>query len=290
MEKTKLLLVDDDGEFRASMGTALDHRGFEVTLADGGRGALRLLDETTFDIAILDLKMPDLGGLETLERIRRKGDQVPVMILTGHGAVDDAMAGIDLGIIDFINKPVSPEALTDRIGTLLRRQVVLRERETREVLTPPGRFGKVFADEPLSRVIEIMSGREGRDEGEGDGESQGEPVLVYDRDDRFLGLLTFRDIAKMLSPFPERYADYASYLTGMFLGQCLMLEKRSAEDALGDDSPVEVEAPLMQAAYLLLHSGRGALPVFRRGALAGVIREQDVMGEIHRILSRSVPR
>lgn len=289
MNKIRLLLIDDDDEFRESMGTALDHRSFDVTLADGGKEALRLLDGGSFDIAVLDLKMPDLGGLETLGRVRTKGNRIPVMILTGHGGVDDAMAGIDLGIIDFIHKPVSPEILTDRIVTLLRTQQVLRERETEEALTPTGRFGMVHGDEPLAKAVELICGITDPEPGEGTGAGVGELVLVYDRDNRFLGILTARDIIEMLSPFPERYAEYASYLTGMFLGQSLMLEKQTAADALNDVPPLEVKVPLMEAVHTLLCSGRTALPVFRKGTLAGVLRERDVMAEIHRILSRAEP-
>jgi CheY-like chemotaxis protein len=282
MKTTQLLLVDDDTEFQESMSTALEKRGFEVTLAPSGSLALQLIEEKKFDIAVLDLKMPGLSGIETLSLIRERNNPLPVVILTGHGALNDAICGIDLGIVDFINKPVSPDDLSTRIEALLGKQQILRERRTKDVLVPPSRFGKLYLDESVSRVVEIFSGERGRAKGP----TATEPVLVFDRGGTFLGIITMRDLIDSMSPVPFRYAVYTTYLTGMFLAQCVLLEKMSVRDLIGTHPAIDLEMPLMQAVHMLLTSRSSALPVLSDGIFVGVIRERDVIAEIIEVLAR----
>ncbi len=108
-----VLLIDDDGPFRVAMRKALTRRGFSVeTLASGEAAVNFFSDEgskTDTDVAVLDLRMPDLDGLEVLRRTAAR--RVPVVVLTGHGTVPDAVEAMRLGAFTFLTKPVDAVAL-----------------------------------------------------------------------------------------------------------------------------------------------------------------------------------
>ena len=98
---------------RLVLRTALASVGYEVVEAEDGQTALEQLTlrRTSFDLVLLDLQMPRMDGMELLRRLRDAGDVVPVVILTAHGSIPEAVAAMKLGAIDFLTKPITPEAL-----------------------------------------------------------------------------------------------------------------------------------------------------------------------------------
>lgn len=116
-----VLLVDDDAGVRRAIERALVLHGFEVqTSADGG-GALRMLAARAPDVLILDVSMPEVGGLEVCRRLRTAGDATPVLMLTARDTVGDRVAGLDAGADDYLVKPFALEELLARLRALLRR-------------------------------------------------------------------------------------------------------------------------------------------------------------------------
>lgn len=101
----RVLLVDDDETFRRTVGGALGKRGFEVTLAPGGEEALKQAREREFDVALVDLKMPGMDGLELLARLRREQPELEVVVLTGHGTIPSAIEAIKAGANHYLTKP-----------------------------------------------------------------------------------------------------------------------------------------------------------------------------------------
>ncbi|MBU1495221.1 MAG: response regulator, partial [Actinobacteria bacterium] len=93
MEIIKLLLVDDEDEFREATAQVLERRGFQVAQADSGEKALQEISASLPQIVILDLRMEGMDGIATLQEIRKTHPKLPVIILTGHGAFEDAIAG-----------------------------------------------------------------------------------------------------------------------------------------------------------------------------------------------------
>ncbi len=121
-----IALVDDDRNILASVSMALEAEGFAVrTYTDGGE-ALRALAANPVDLAILDIKMPRMDGLELLERLRRATD-LPVIFLTSKDDEVDEIMGLRMGADDYIKKPFSQRLLIERIRTLLRRETLGRE-------------------------------------------------------------------------------------------------------------------------------------------------------------------
>jgi two-component system, OmpR family, response regulator len=118
---TKVLLIDDDADLTGMVTEFLRREGFETTAAfNGTDGALAALDPTV-DAIILDVMMPDISGIETLQRIRSTSS-VPVIMLTAKGAEDERVAGLEMGADDYISKPYSARELLARLKALLRRQ------------------------------------------------------------------------------------------------------------------------------------------------------------------------
>jgi two-component system response regulator MprA len=116
-----VLVVDDEPDVRHSLEGGLTFEGYDVTTAPDGGRALGLLAEGLPDVVVLDVMMPFVDGLEVCRRIRAKGYDVPVLLLTARDATDDRVDGLDAGADDYLVKPFALEELLARLRALLRR-------------------------------------------------------------------------------------------------------------------------------------------------------------------------
>ena len=119
--KPCILIVDDEPNVRLTYRTTLETEGFQVEEASDAGAALREMGEKEFDLAILDMRMPEVDGLELLERMRELGIQTPVVIITAYGDIPHAVRSMKLGAIDFLQKPLTPEGLRSVVGEILGR-------------------------------------------------------------------------------------------------------------------------------------------------------------------------
>ena len=118
----RIMVVDDERAVRESLRRALVLEGYEIDLAEGGREALDLLGSGTQpDALILDVLMPGIDGLEVCKRLRRDGNQLPILMLTARAEVENRVAGLDAGADDYVTKPFALEELLARLRALLRR-------------------------------------------------------------------------------------------------------------------------------------------------------------------------
>ncbi len=125
-KKIRLLLVDDEEEFLTASSRALDRRGFEVDVAPNGVTALEMVGKSEFDVVVLDVKMPDIDGTEIFRQIHETQPDLPVILLTGHGSIDDAFQTSKNGVADYLTKPIDMDELATRIHEVVgkaRRQV-----------------------------------------------------------------------------------------------------------------------------------------------------------------------
>jgi two-component system response regulator MprA len=118
----RILVVDDDPAVRGSIDRALRLEGYEVETADTGGAALNALALSPPDALVLDLGLPDLDGLEVTRRMRKAGDDTPVLIVTARDAVNDRVQGLDAGADDYLVKPFALAELLARLRALLRRR------------------------------------------------------------------------------------------------------------------------------------------------------------------------
>ena len=126
-----ITLVDDDQNILASVSMALESEGFKVRTYTDGASALEGITKDPGDLAVLDIKMPRMDGMELLRRLREK-QNLPVIFLTSKDDEIDEMLGLKMGADDYIKKPFSQRLLIERIKTILRRMEAIKKAKTED--------------------------------------------------------------------------------------------------------------------------------------------------------------
>jgi len=149
-----ILIVDDDKDLRFILGDILSEEGYQVQLAARGEEALAMLEKAPVNLLVTDMKMPGLSGLDLFKQSSRRWPHIPVVILTAHGNVDEALEMIRQGAYDYIAKPYNTQDLLMRISRALEReQLVVENRALRQQLQMSREH--IFGDEPA--VKEVMA-------------------------------------------------------------------------------------------------------------------------------------
>lgn len=129
MQTPRILIVDDETAFADITAKRLSQRGFSVLTASGGPEALKIVeDRDDLDVILLDVKMPGMDGLEVLQAITGKKPLLRVVLLTGHGTVESAVAGIKLGAFDYLMKPAEIEILSEKLNQAAAQKRELEEK------------------------------------------------------------------------------------------------------------------------------------------------------------------
>ena len=122
MTVRNVLLIDDEEDFVTTLAERLQLRGITAKTATDGELGLRLIKDETFQVVILDVLMPDLGGLEVLKQIKAFNPHIPVILLTGHGDSQQSSRGIQLGAFDYLMKPFDIDELIKKIEEAIHGQ------------------------------------------------------------------------------------------------------------------------------------------------------------------------
>lgn len=153
----RLLLVDDEWEFLQAMEPGLIRRGFDVTSAEDGLKALELLGSRTFDVVVLDVKMPGMDGVQVFREIQRRYPDLPVVLLTGHGSLQQAFETSREGVYEYLTKPCDVETLAAILHEAVARSAALR------VVQEPGEeIRLLLVDDDLEFVRSITPALERR--------------------------------------------------------------------------------------------------------------------------------
>ncbi|HXD09059.1 MAG TPA: response regulator transcription factor [Anaerolineales bacterium] len=126
-----ILIIDDEASLRQTMARILQRAGYEVTTASNGKDGLALVSEHPFDLLYLDIRMPDMSGLELLKTIHIKYPDLPIILFTAQPDVNSAVEALRRGATDYLMKPLNPQTVIDRTQTILEYQI--NERRKREV-------------------------------------------------------------------------------------------------------------------------------------------------------------
>jgi len=190
-----VLLIDDDVELVGMFREYLEQEGFRVTCAHEGDTGAREALSGHFAIAILDVMMPRMNGIETLRRIRTKS-RLPVLMLTGRGDDTDRILGLELGADDYVTKPCTPRELTARIRAILRRTNGLPHDEAGGITLSVGKLTMLpeqrrasWDGEPLEltstefNLLEVLARNAGRAVSKNELSEQGlgRPMARFDR-------------------------------------------------------------------------------------------------------------
>jgi DNA-binding response OmpR family regulator len=146
-----ILVVDDEPNVRLVFRTALESPANTVAAAQDGETALAWLDHSPADLVLLDLQMPGMDGMEVLRLLRERGKNVPVVIVTAHGSVPNAVTAMKLGAIDFVSKPLTPESLRRIAAEVLERNQAPASKGGAQSL-PPSREPVTIAAQFLSNL------------------------------------------------------------------------------------------------------------------------------------------
>ena len=122
--QNRILIAGDDEAVRSAIRRALEHEGYEVTVAEDGARALEISKSMPPDLYLLDVMMPKVDGLSVCRTLRQRGDTTPIIVVTARHLVSDRVAGLDAGADDYLVKPFALDELLARVRALLRRGTI----------------------------------------------------------------------------------------------------------------------------------------------------------------------
>lgn len=146
----KLLLAEDEQSLSKALTAILEHNGYTVDAVYDGVEALEYLEMGEYDGVILDIMMPRMDGMTALQKIREKGNQVPILMLTAKSEIDDKVAGLDNGANDYLTKPFASKELLARIRAMTRTQTT--------AVTSTLQFGNISLDQ-ATKELSSASGK-----------------------------------------------------------------------------------------------------------------------------------
>jgi DNA-binding response OmpR family regulator len=119
MSPLRILVVDDEEELVFTLAERLQFRGFDAVGVSSGAEAIKASDAGEFDVVVLDVKMPGMSGLETMQAIKRSRPVTRIILMTGHGSLQDGEEGLALGAFDYLVKPVNIDMLVAKINAAM---------------------------------------------------------------------------------------------------------------------------------------------------------------------------
>lgn len=154
----KILLVDDEDDYRRSCGKFMERMGHTVRLAASGAEAMSFLDREAFDVAVFDIDMPGMSGLELMQRVHEESHDVEVVFLTGKGTIEACVQAMQMGACDFLTKPCSLADLEHRVQLAQQRGHLKKENQQLKAIVhrnrpSPKLIGNSLAMKELSRMI-----------------------------------------------------------------------------------------------------------------------------------------
>src|ERR687886_800079 len=159
-----VLIVDDERGIRETLRAVLEDEGFEVETAASGEECLKMVERRSFGCVLLDVWLPGIDGLETLARMKDRGTDASVVMISGHGTIETAVRATKLGAFDFIEKPLSIEKTVLTVRNALRQREL--ERVNAQLVAELGgeyvMVGESVAMRALRKQIELVAPTDGR--------------------------------------------------------------------------------------------------------------------------------
>lgn len=161
--KARILIVDDDPIVRDSLGQWFDSEGYRVDTISSGREALERIDRERWDLALLDIKMPGMDGIQLQGRLREIDPDMPLIIMTGYASVETAVQALKNGAYDYITKPFDPDELVHLVTKALehraaKREVVRLRENLQEVFPRSNLIGQSPAMKRVMELVETVAG------------------------------------------------------------------------------------------------------------------------------------
>jgi two-component system, NtrC family, response regulator AtoC len=153
----QILVVDDEPNLRRVLAAQLSRDGYEVHAVADGKAALKILEEQYVDVVITDLRMPELDGLELMRRALALEPELPVVIITAHGTVDNAVEALKSGAFDYITKPFDQNEVRNVVRKALRTRALAAAEARQEAELPPGaRYGIIGGSRTIEELRQVI--------------------------------------------------------------------------------------------------------------------------------------
>ena len=204
-KKIKVLMVDDEERFRATTNKILIRRGFDTIMADSGETAMVKLDENP-DVIVLDIKMQGMDGHETLQEIKKQKPDIPVIMLTGHGAMPSAQQAHEQGAFDYLTKPCDIDILVGKIKEACHHSKTAadkkdRERDVLSVMIPIDDYTTLNDETSVGEaILELRKSFESKASSLSIMETGHRSLLVVNKNNKVEGILSIADLLKMVLP------------------------------------------------------------------------------------------
>jgi CheY-like chemotaxis protein len=292
----KVLMVDDEEQFRATTKKILDKRGFDTIVAESGEEAIDKVKENP-DVVILDIKMPGIDGHEALKQIKKLKPDLPVIMLTGHGALPSAREALATGAFDYLSKPCDIDLLASKITDAYQQKEKKPREEKRvvEIMVPIENYTTLDEDQTVSdAILKLKESFSSMISTSRLMESSHRSILVFDDTGNVKGVLVIGDLlegikpAYLKAPKPSM-ADAIVYSpmfwSGMFTIEIKRLAKMKIKEVMSEAPPtIDVDANLMEAAHMMMKNKVARLAVTSQKDVVGVIREQDLFFEMEKVI------
>lgn len=299
-KKIKVLMVDDEAQFRATTSKILTRRGFLTTVAESGEEAIEILKKSPQDVVILDIRMPGMDGHEALARIKKIDPDARVIMLTGHGGGESARESLEHGAFDYLNKPCDIELLSLKINDAYdaARGGAREEKKAGDIMIPIEDYTTIDPDSTIKEgIARLKRSFENTPSTSRIMETGHRSILVFDQTGKLVGILSILDLieavrpAYLSAPKPSM-ADSMQYSpmfwSGLFTTQAKGLVDKKIRDVMSDTPhSIDQGTNLMEIANLMFTEKRRRMAVTREGKVVGVVREQEIFFEMAKIILKA---
>jgi len=273
-KKIQVLIVDDEVRFARNVSRLLDTGRFDVSVAHNGLDALEVMHKTRPDVVVLDIRMPEMDGIETLLAMKNLNPEIQVIILTGHADVETGIMAIREGAFDYLFKPCDMELLKEKIfqaataKQIQRRPVLWPRRMVKEITNAA--FIPLDITDNLNKALDIFNAM-------GPGGIR-EELHVTDIKDRLRGVVSrnqlIREAEKM---YPERHIVWSDLAQNP-----RWLPEKKVSDVMKPPAGISAhpDEPLHQVAHKMIDKHLRCLPVMADKRFMGIIRLNDILFHI----------
>ncbi|MEM5787530.1 MAG: response regulator [Syntrophobacteraceae bacterium] len=269
--RIRVLVVDDEVALTENIASLLRSRKFDAEVAYNGVQALDAVSgRASFDVVLLDYKMPDLDGIQVLRKLKDMSPELQVIMLTGEATVEIGIEAIRAGAFDYLIKPCNIEDLTEK----LRSATDLKHIRSHPVLWPRTMIGEVIMyaftkltkDDPLVKALEVFNSDRRK--------MAGETLFIVDDENVLMGILSQKDLvdaALVLHPEKNITWDelrrHPEWLPDASIGEVMGSRVFAAHP----------EMTLIAAARTMVENGIHSMPVVDGGGLIGIVRLKDIL-------------
>jgi CheY-like chemotaxis protein len=273
-KKIQVLIVDDEVRFARNVSRLLDTGRFDVSVAHNGLDALDVVHKTRPDVVVLDIRMPEMDGIETLLAMKHLDPEIQVIILTGHADVETGIMAIREGAFDYLFKPCDMELLKEKIlqaataKQIQHRPVLWPRRMVKEITNAA--FIPLDITDNLKKALDIFNAM-------GSGGIR-EELHVTDNKDRLRGVVSrnqlIREAEKGFTERPIVWSDLAR--------NPQWLPEKKVSDVMKPPAGISAhpDEPLHQVAQKMIDKHLRCLPVMADNRFMGIIRLNDILFHI----------